>query len=151
MLEYDEIEVAERHNLVLVDDDKELVLSIQRRLSGWVNVLPAVSGESALMLLKDVSNVSILATDLRMPNMDGLELLEKAKGNFPDIHRILFTGYPDISEIQKAIDNVGVLSVIFKPFSALEFLEYVHMIHPQEVSSKIRSPIGRTHSLRVRR
>ncbi|MEQ8734920.1 MAG: response regulator [Rhodospirillaceae bacterium] len=134
MRDHDRIEVAERPNLVLVDDDKELVLSIQRRLSGWINVLPAVSGESALMLLKDVTNVSILATDLRMPNMDGVELLEKAKGNYPDIHRILFTGYPDISEIQRAVDNIGVLAVIFKPFSALEFLEYVHMIHPQEVS-----------------
>jgi len=134
MQNYERIQGAYRPNLILVDDDKDLVLSIQRRLSGWINVLPAVCGESALMLLKDVSNVSILATDLRMPGIDGVGLLKEAKATYPDTHRILFTGYPDISEIQGVIDNIGVLAVIFKPFSALDFLEYVKIIHPQEVN-----------------
>lgn len=123
----------ERPKLVLVDDDKDLVLGIQRRLSGWINVLPAVCGESALMLLKDISNVSILATDLRMPGIDGVDLLRQAKAEYPATHRILFTGYPDICDIQSAIDNIGVLAVIFKPFSALDFLDYVKMIHPEEI------------------
>lgn len=122
-----------RPNLVLVDDDKSLVLSIQRRLSGWINVLPAVSGESALMLLKDVPSVSILATDLRMPGMNGVDLLAEAKERYPETKRLLFTGFPDLTDIQSTIDEIGVFAVIFKPFSALDFLEYVKLLHPNAV------------------
>lgn len=121
----------DRPTLVIVDDDKSLVLGIQRRLSGWINVLPAVSGESALMLLKDVQNVSMLATDLRMPGMNGLDLLREAKETYPDSQRFLFTGFPDLTDIQHAVDEIGVAAVIFKPFSALEFMEYVRLLHPK--------------------
>jgi response regulator RpfG family c-di-GMP phosphodiesterase len=122
----------DRPNLIIVDDDKSLVLGIQRRLSGWINVLPAVSGESALMLLNDIQHVSMLATDLRMPGMNGLALLGEAKERYPETQRFLFTGFPDLTDIQHAIDEIGVAAVIFKPFSALEFLEYVRLLHPED-------------------
>lgn len=86
----------------------------------------AVNGRHALEILNHVPNVAAIMTDLRMPIMDGIALLEAAKESHPDIPQILFTGEPDRRLIDHAL-GVGVLGVLYKPLDAAEVGQYLRL------------------------
>jgi two-component system, OmpR family, response regulator CpxR len=79
--------------IILVVDDNEQTLSIRRFLldNAGYRVLSATSGEEALNILRE-GGIDILLTDLIMPNMDGNELIRRAKQIDPDVRTILISG-----------------------------------------------------------
>ena len=83
----------------------------------------AANGIEALELIKSVMP-SILLTDIKMPGMDGLKLIEEAKSIVPDIKSILLTGYQDFSYAQTAI-QLRALDYILKPSDPDEIIEVV--------------------------
>ena len=82
--------------ILLVDDEKDLceVLEISLTDLGY-KVLTADTGKKALRIYKE-HRPSIVLTDIRMPGMDGIELLQKIKQESPDAEVIMITGYGDI-------------------------------------------------------
>jgi CheY-like chemotaxis protein len=81
--------------LILLVDDEALVrmgtASLLEELD--FRVLQASSAAQALQLLAEHRDIEILITDFRMPDMDGMELIERAKHILPDVCAILMTGY----------------------------------------------------------
>lgn len=82
--------------ILLVDDEEGIrkVLSISLADSGY-EVLPARSGEEALSIFRD-KRPPIVLTDIKMPGMDGVELLQKIKQESPDTEVIMITGHGDM-------------------------------------------------------
>lgn len=83
----------------------------------------AANGIEALELVKSVMPL-ILLTDIKMPGMDGLKLIEEAKNIVPEIKSILLTGYQDFSYAQTAI-QLRALDYILKPSDPDEIIEVV--------------------------
>ncbi len=83
----------------------------------------AANGIEALELVKCVMPL-ILLTDIKMPGMDGLKLIEEAKNIVPEIKSILLTGYQDFSYAQTAI-QLRALDYILKPSDPDEIIEVV--------------------------
>lgn len=81
------------------------------------------NGYEALELIKK-SGTDILLTDIRMPLMDGLELVKMVKNDFPKIKSILLTGYKDFDYAKAAI-NACVIEYILKPSTPEEIIEAV--------------------------
>ncbi|MBI3894020.1 MAG: response regulator [Candidatus Wallbacteria bacterium] len=93
---------------------------------GGFSVVDAESGPEALAILGSRSDVSLLVTDLNMPEMNGLELIARVKADprwkaLP-ILVLSVTGSP---EIQAAVLEQGAVGFMQKPFSLPEFLERV--------------------------
>jgi two-component system, NtrC family, response regulator AtoC len=107
--------------LLIVDDEqtiRKLCTTVGEAL-GFI-CLEAESGESALALLEE-QPVHMILTDLVMPNMSGLEFLEKAKKVLPRTEVALMTGHGSIETAVQAM-KLGAYDYITKPFSPLEEL-----------------------------
>lgn len=92
--------------LLIVDDEPSTLISLKRTLTpeGY-NVHTAESALDALKILETLP-VDIIISDMRMPQMSGAEFLKEAAERWPDVRRILMTGYDDIHTAIVAI-NVG--------------------------------------------
>ena len=104
-------------NVLIVDDDQEMLLSLKNGLKKYgdsFSVLTARDGLDALQQLKK-NIISLVVTDLKMPNMDGFALLEHVMEHYPDIPVIIITGYSTPDMEQLALDG-GAVGYIAKPF-----------------------------------
>jgi len=103
--------------VLIVDDEEPLLLSIDdglRIYKRYFTLLTATNGMEAVKLMKTKSSIDLVITDLRMPKMDGFELLTYIKRNFPHTPTILMTAYgtPKIEMITK---TMGLFSYLEKP------------------------------------
>lgn len=113
--------------LMLVDDEERARHGI-RTLIDWethgIRICgEARDGEEALQLLKNV-HADILMTDIRMPVMDGLELIERVAEQYPSVRRIIMSGYDDFGYARKAL-AFGACEYLLKPSRTQEILEAV--------------------------
>jgi CheY-like chemotaxis protein len=104
-------------NVLLVDDDRAMLLALQEgfaRYSDSFSVLLAGDGIEALEYLKR-QPVSLVVTDLKMPRVDGFELLATIMATFPDIPVIIITGY-STPEMERLARKGGAVAFVAKPF-----------------------------------
>ncbi len=105
---------------ILVVDDEPMVLKLltmQVERLGYA-VTPAISGPKALALLKK-SPFHLLITDIMMPEMDGLALMQQAVTIQPDLECIVVSGQADLAIAVKAM-KLGAINYIQKPISLME-------------------------------
>lgn len=108
---------------VLCVDDEPSILSALKRLfrSTGHRILTAESGAAALALLESES-IDLIISDMRMPMMSGAELLSQVRTRWPDITRLLLTGYADIDSTISAINEGQIHRYIAKPWKDSEIL-----------------------------
>ncbi len=105
-----------KRTLLVVDDEKDMRQLLERSLAPDLDckVVSAPSGEAALKLLSEKIFDLVLA-DIKMPGMDGLELLELIKRTTPDQTVVMMTAYGSIEAAVEAVKN-GAYDFITKPF-----------------------------------
>src|SRR5262249_14126011 len=108
-----------RHCLLVVDDEPEVVQSLQDLLRFDYRVLGAQRASEGLRLL-DREEIHVVMTDQRMPEMTGVEFLERTRESHPDVVRLLFTGYADVQAVVDAINQGNVFRYITKPWDVGE-------------------------------
>jgi two-component system NtrC family response regulator len=108
--------------ILILDDEEKMANLIARSLerSGYDAVAVAQPAE-ALNRLKE-AKFDVMLTDLRMPGMDGLEILRRAKGIDPGIEVILMTAYASVDTVREAM-KLGAVDYLEKPVSAEEDLK----------------------------
>jgi len=115
------------YTVLLADDElpilETLKTSIPWQQFGIDTLLTATDGIQALESMKK-QRVDLLITDIRMPNMDGLELLQEVRDRYPSTHCILLTAYSDFEYARKAI-KLGVDNYLLKPFKQEEMEETI--------------------------
>ncbi len=102
---------------VLVVDDEDIVrTSCSRALSpeGY-EVKLAKNGYDGLKMIEE-DKFDIVLTDLKMPDMDGIEVLRRIKEEWPDVEVIIITGYQTVDTAVKSI-KLGAFDYIEKPFT----------------------------------
>ncbi len=115
----------ETHTVLFVDDEEVVLRSIERGfLEEPYNKLFAISGEEALEIMEQEA-IHIIVTDMRMPGMDGLELLKAVKKKYPHIIRLVLSGYAQSSSLMLAIHNEGVFEFVPKPWRLTEFKQVI--------------------------
>lgn len=108
--------------LLCVDDEPNILSSLRRLFRGQgYRVLTADGGAAGLAVLEQES-VDIVISDMRMPEMDGAQFLEKVRERWPDSMRLLLTGYSDISAILAAINRGEIYRYITKPWDDNDIL-----------------------------
>lgn len=102
--------------ILFVDDEESVISSLKRFLRKEdFHALYANSGREALDLIAR-EPVHILVTDLRMPGMSGLELIEEVKTGYPEILRLVASATRDIEQTVESINTGGIFRFITKPF-----------------------------------
>ena len=118
------------YRVVLADDEPEVLRSIQRTLDwekyGFSVVGAFLNGLDVLEFLEN-HDVDIVFTDIRMPFMDGIELMHKIKEKYPYIKLVIISGYDDFQYAKEALIH-GVLDYILKPINAREMSEVLQKV-----------------------
>ncbi len=109
--------------ILIVDDELNILRSLRRLLEDEeLNITTASSGKEALRVMNDKRDIAVIVSDMCMPGMTGVELLEEAKKLLPDAVRIMLTGYSDIKVAIAAINRGGAYRYISKPWDDEEFI-----------------------------
>lgn len=110
---------------ILVVDDEESIRDLCARVltrAGYV-VATAPSGEDAIVRLQEEA-FDLMISDIRMPGISGLEVLEHAKTTFPAIRVVLITGFGTPQTLTRARQS-GADRILTKPFNPMELLAAV--------------------------
>ena len=103
--------------ILLVDDDSNILDGYRRSLSREFLMETAQGGEQALKLVADNGPYAVLVSDMRMPGMDGIQLLSKIKAQSPDTIRVMLTGNAEIETAINAINEGSIFRFLTKPCS----------------------------------
>ncbi|WP_028550676.1 response regulator [Paenibacillus sp. UNC451MF] len=118
------------YQLMIVDDEPSVVDAIAYTLPwaelGIEDVLCAYSGREALELIKK-QVVDIVITDIRMPGMDGIQLMEQIFKFSKDTQIILLTGYAEFEYAKRAL-QLGAVDYLLKPVSDDKLIESIRRI-----------------------
>ncbi len=117
-------------HILMVDDEPDLDMLIQQRFrhdikTGHLKFTFARNGERALHELEKHQDITLVVTDLNMPEMNGIELLLKVKKLYPAKKIIVISAYSDQDSITTA-KNAGADGFLFKPLSFKEFEEKIN-------------------------
>jgi len=116
--------------ILVVDDDKNTRDGLQRALRLDYNIVVAESGERALSIL-ETSEFDVLLSDVRMPGMDGLALLRKARVSNPQLITILLTAYGNVQLAVEAM-KAGASDFLTKPVN----LDHLDMLIKRSLRSR---------------
>ena len=108
-----------KYNILYVDDEEQNLISFKAAFRREYNIFTALSGDDGLKILHD-QVIDLIITDQRMPNMTGIQFLEKVIPQFPDTVRMILTGFSDVEAIIGAINTGRVYRYITKPWDETE-------------------------------
>jgi ActR/RegA family two-component response regulator/glycine cleavage system H lipoate-binding protein len=139
------VEVPNPKARILAVDDEAVVLDSFRRilvLEGF-NIDTVQSGPEALSLVRR-NDYDFVFTDLKMPIMDGVEVVKAVKHLRPDVDMVVITGYGTIETAVETMQN-GACEYVQKPFSADELAEFVNklLVKRQARLEALRQPTVR--------
>ena len=114
----------EKGRILLVDDDADLLrlLSLRMKTAGYA-VSTAASGNEALSVLA-MEHPSLVITDLKMDEMDGMALLDAIRRDYPTLPVIILTAHGSIPDALLAADQ-GVFAFLTKPFDGKDLMAQV--------------------------
>ena len=122
------------YQVMVVDDEPtavNLIVNIIGKKYGDFRVLgTAYDGEEALALMAEKGEPDVLITDISMPVMDGLKLVEKTKERYPEVMSVIVSGYQEFEYAKKAI-AFGVCDYILKPIVPSEFAKLMGTLEDQ--------------------
>lgn len=111
-------------NVLYLDDEENNLFSFKAAFRLKYNVFTALKGAEALDIIRN-NDIQIIITDQRMPEMTGVEFLEKVIKIKPDPMRILLTGYTDMGAVVDAINKGKIFHYLNKPWSEEELTQTI--------------------------
>lgn len=129
------------YQIFVVEDELLIRQNIRKIIEGMSGPYAfcgeASDGEMALSMMQDL-NPDILLTDIRMPFLDGFELIRHIKGIMPWLRIVIISGYGDFEYAQKAI-SLGVDQYLLKPIRAAELTPVIESLAQQIEAEKSRA------------
>src|SRR5438874_2087063 len=104
--------------ILFVDDDPNILAGFQRTLRKQFAFDTVLSGAEALDHLKKSGPYAVVVADMRMPGMEGIELLERVRAAAPDTVRVMLTGNADQQTAVEAVNRGQIFKFLNKPCDA---------------------------------
>ena len=101
--------------VLFVDDEANVLDAIRRKLRKKFKISTALSGAEALKLIRQKGPFTVLVSDMRMPEMNGVQLLSKVKDIAPDTVRMMLTGNADQETAIQAVNEGSIFRFFTKP------------------------------------
>ncbi len=138
--------INQKKRKILCADDEPIIRELCESVLDQYQVFLASDGLEALKILA-VEEIDIVLSDVIMPNLDGLELLQQIKGKHPDQAVILMTGYSDKELILKAL-KAGADDFISKPINILQLTTTVEKVFEKQKIRKELADLKHTDQLK---
>lgn len=110
--------ITQLPRVLLVDDEPNVIEGLTRRLRRDFQLFSAGDGAQALRLLEQEGEMDVIISDMRMPNMNGAQLLAEVRRYYPDMVRILLTGQSDLESAISAVNEGQIFRFLSKPCPA---------------------------------
>jgi response regulator RpfG family c-di-GMP phosphodiesterase len=101
--------------ILMVDDESNVLTAYEHLMHKEFKIDTAVGGAAALRALETNGPYAVVVSDMRMPEMDGVQLLAKIKDLSPDTVRIMLTGYADLQSAIGAVNEGNIFRFLTKP------------------------------------
>jgi FixJ family two-component response regulator/anti-sigma regulatory factor (Ser/Thr protein kinase) len=111
-------------SVLFVDDEEDIRFSFEVHFEGQFPIHLASNGAAALEVLKNEPSIGVAVTDIRMPEMNGLELIRQAREQFSDVGFIVVSGHGEAEQIIEAL-RLGARNFLRKPYNLLELEEAI--------------------------
>ncbi len=112
--------ISEKPFLLCLDDEIDNLDALERIFRKKYNVLKALTPKEAFDHLDQHPQMSVIISDQRMPQITGVEFLEKSIATHPDTVRILLTGYTDIDSVISAVNQGQIYRYLTKPWDPVD-------------------------------
>jgi DNA-binding NtrC family response regulator len=137
--------------VLLVDDEKGFVDTMIKRLSKRdLEIVPAYDGPQALDLLEKDNHIEVVILDIKMPVMDGMEVLSKIKARHPLVEVIMLTGH---ATVETGIEGMkmGAFDYLMKPCDTDELVGKVEEAAARKRQHEEKIMEARLKSITLRR
>ena len=105
-----------KYNVLFVDDELQVLKAIKRGVHlEEYNKFFANSGKEALEIIRN-NNISVVVSDMKMPEMDGIQLLKKVNEIDKDIKKIILSGYASTAQVIASVNITNIDKFILKPW-----------------------------------
>ena len=115
-----------RIKLLYVDDEDLNIQLFLMLFSKKFNVITSNSGKEALNILDEHKDIFVVISDMKMPEMNGLEFISKAREKYDNIKYFILTGFEITNEISEALKNNIICSYFKKPFTPIELEQKIN-------------------------
>lgn len=124
--------------VLLVDDEVEFLGTLIKRMKHReIDVDGVGSGEEALTSLEE-DPVDVVVLDVKMPDMDGIDVLREVKGRHPSIEVVMLTGYANIEVAVRGME-LGAFDYLMKPIDIDELLHKIEDAYKARVIQERQS------------
>ena len=106
---------AEKPAILIVDDEVRSLEALSRTLDEDFTVYTAPSAEQALAILRR-EFITIVLCDQRMPDTSGVDFLKRVRAEWPDVVRVIISGYTDAEDIIAGVNEAGIWQYLLKPW-----------------------------------
>lgn len=103
-------------SVLYVDDEPINLMLFERVFSKKYTIRTANSAFKGLDILREKPDIKVVISDMRMPEMDGLEFIQKAMLQYPNVVFFILTGFEITDEIKSALDSKLINRYFQKPF-----------------------------------
>jgi response regulator RpfG family c-di-GMP phosphodiesterase len=101
--------------ILCVDDEPHILQGYERALRKNFEIYTAVGGAEAISMIEKAGDFAVVVSDMRMPGMDGIQFLRRAREIAPEIVRIVLTGIADQQTAVDAVNEVNIFRFLSKP------------------------------------
>ena len=115
--------------LLCIDDEVDNLDALERLFRKKFQVLKALTPQEGFNHLDQNPNISVIISDQRMPQITGVEFLEKSIDSHPDTIRLLLTGYTDIESVIESINKGQIYRYLTKPWDPVDLQNTVEKAH----------------------
>ena len=106
--------------VLYVDDEQINLMMFEISFAEKFDLVTASNGMEGLKILENGPTINVVVSDLKMPGLDGIEFIKKAKERFPRKKYFLLTGFEMTTDIQLSLDSGLIHKYMRKPFNKKE-------------------------------
>jgi len=137
------------YSILCIDDEENILQSFNRTLGmEGFKVLLAGSGQEGLDILRK-EKIDLILCDQRMPEMSGFGVLRIAKEEYPEVLRIMLSGYSDFESLVKTINEGEIYRFLSKPWDTEELIKVItSALEQKEILCEVRNIFSNVKDMR---